>query len=63
MELLGDPASVNPNIDQLPRPMDHSSGGYAATVMGNGQSHLEAEEPQKPVSLPPLLIANFCRVC
>ena len=55
MELLGDPSSVDPNVDQLPRPMDESSGGYAATVMGNGQSHAEAEEPQKPVSLPLLL--------
>ena len=47
---LGNPASVNPKLEEVPRPMEESSGGYAATIMGAAQPKADPDEPQKPVS-------------
>lgn len=48
VELLGNPASVNPKLEDVPRPIEESSGGYAATIMGAGpvsEDHAELKEP------------------
>lgn len=50
VEHLGNPASVNPKLEEVPRPMEESSGGYAATIMGAAQPKADPDEPQKPVS-------------
>ena len=50
VEHLGNPASVNPKLEEVPRPMEESSGGYAATIMGAAQPKSDPDEPQKPVS-------------
>ena len=52
MELLGNPASVNPKLEDVPRLVAESSGGYAATIMDPQHTKAEPEEPQKPVSCP-----------
>lgn len=52
VELLGNPASVNPKLEDVPRPVEESSGGYAATIMNPRQTKTELDEPQKPVRSP-----------
>lgn len=49
-ELLGNPASVNPKLEEVPRPVEESSGGYAATIMGAGPISENHAEPKEPVS-------------
>lgn len=50
VERLGNPASVNPKLEEVPRPADERSDGYAATIMGAGPVQNDADEPKEPVS-------------